>query len=178
MIFIYIIYITMKELKQINTSTDRNEKVDGLQKKHRANKRKNVVVTGSLFVALWASTLWTTSCNTTPSSERIAKDKWDIEMVSNQLSYLIEARKNLVRKYNDLLLKSQADPDNLALERSKSQVYDLIKDYNKDIERLGKKYIKKTKKLDNDVLKSQNANINPNQPIDENTYDYLLSMTN
>jgi len=152
---------------------EQNAQVESNEKKQNSHKWKNILTT-LIIAALFE--FWSPAC-TTPTGEDIARDKEKIEIISNQLSYLIESRKVLVRKYNELLERSQAEPENFALERSKSQVFDAIKDYNRRIEKLGKKYIKKTKKLDNDVLKSQDGRMNPKEPIDENTYDYLLSIT-
>ena len=152
---------------------EQNAQVESNEKKQNSHKWKNILTT-LIIAALFE--FWSPAC-TTPTGEDIARDKEKIEIISNQLSYLIESRKVLVRKYNELLERFQAEPENFALERSKSQVFDAIKDYNRRIEKLGKKYIKKTKKLDNDILKSQDGRMNPKEPIDENTYDYLLSIT-
>ncbi len=141
------------------------------KKTSHINRWKNLLAASAIALTL-------ASCNTTSSGEKIARDKEKIEIVSNQLSYLIEARKDLVRKYNILLERSKREPENIALEKSKSQVFDAIKQYNRDIEKLGKRHINATKRLDKDILKSKDGKINPDQPIDEWTYDYLLDITN
>ena len=140
------------------------------QERTHSSRWKKFVTAGAIVVTLGAA-----AC-ATPNAEDIARDREKIEVISNQLSYLIEARKDLARKYNELLDRSQHEPDNIELEKSKSQVFDAIKDYDKEINKLSKQYIKKTKQLDSDIVDAQNGNLNPKQPIDENKYDYLLNM--
>lgn len=142
------------------------------QERVHSPRWKKLVTAGAIIL-----TLGSAACGT-PNAEDIARDREKIEVISNQLSYLIEARKSLVKKYNELLDRSQREPDNIELEKSKSQVFDAIKDYDKQINKLSKQYIKKTKQLDSDIVDAQNGNLNPKQPIDENKYDYLLNMIN
>lgn len=131
----------------------------------------------------WAaalSLLLTTSCDSWRNDpirqqERTARHEQELIEVSYQLAQKIEARKPFVEKYNDLLAKCEAEPDNIALKKHTSQVYGTIIDYNKDIEKLAKRKLKNTVRLDGDMVNSQSwVMVSWRHVTDASYYDFLL----
>ena len=137
------------------------------QKKIRHNSWKTYVL-----ATLTALSLSLTSCKA-PTWVDVVKDKQKVEVAENQLSLLIEKRRELVLIYNQYLALSGTPwYDNLDFEKAKAQTFDQIVKYEKDINKQIKKINKYKWKLTKDELKSLDVSPNPNTPMDPNKYDF------
>jgi len=128
------------------------------------------------LATLTALSLSLTSCKA-PTWADIIKDKQKIEVAKNQLSLLIEERRELVETYNQYLALSGTPwYDNLDFENAKTQVFAQIVKHEKDINKKIKEINRHKWKLTKHELKSLEASPNPNTPMDPNKYNFTNNL--
>ena len=108
--------------------------------------------------------------------ERIASHKQELAGISYELRIKIDNRKKDVADYNRLLAQCKADPTNRSLQNYTMMQWKKIMEENKEIERLMKKKLNKTVRLNDEISKSQYWWVLEWRPLtDENYYDFLFT---
>ena len=127
------------------------------------------------LATMTALSLNLTSCKA-PTQVDIVKDKQKIEVASNQLSLLIDQRKEMVNKYNEYLRLSDTPwyKDNLEFENAKAQLYAAIVEQNERIVEAIKHKWKLVKKLNRHQIKALKQSPNPKEPMDPNKFDFAI----
>lgn len=113
------------------------------------------------------------SCwKTTPKD--VIKQQKKIENISYQISHYIQARKDLVVKYNKLLTYPQTESNKYDINESLTQMYEVISEYDEKIKNLSKNKLKAIDDLNEDIADLK-VSFSPNEPLDPNRWDYLLN---
>jgi len=144
------------------------EKNEG-QKKIRHNSWKTYAL-----ATLTALSLSLTSCKA-PTWVDVVKDKQKIEIAENQLSLLIDQRKEMVAQYNKYLrLTGTPWYDNLEFENEKARLYDAIVKKDKEIVKAIKHKWKLEGNLNKDQVKALEKSPNPNDSMDPNKFNFAI----
>lgn len=120
-----------------------------------------------------ALVFWNISCQMTWNNG--AKKQENKENIIYELSSYINARKDLVNKYNQLLQYPKSESNRSDINKSLSQIYEVIMKYDKKIEELGKDLIKAIDDYNSWVSKAGKS-YSHNEPLDPNRWDYLLKI--
>ena len=121
-----------------------------------------------------ALALWNVSC-WKKTHEDVAEQQKKVESISFQISHYINSRKELVNDYNKLLRYPQTESNKSDIKRSLAQIYEVIMEYDKKIEDLAKDKIDAIDDL-NSYISDAEVNFAPNEPLDPNRWDYLLTI--
>lgn len=148
---------------------------EGKQKAPHGNRLRHAAIT-------WTALLWTfaaVSCNSWTNDpirqqERIARHEQELADITYKLHVKVDARKERVDEYNRLLAQCETDPDNTTLKNYTRLLWKEIMEYNKEIESLAKKKLKKTVRLDDDKSKSKDGMMLGRHVTDANYYDFLF----
>ena len=139
------------------------------QKKIRHNSWKTYAL-----ATLTALSLSLTSCKA-PTWVDVVKDKQKIEIAENQLSLLIDQRKEMVAQYNKYLrLTGTPWYDNLEFENEKARLYDAIVKKDKEIVKAIKHKWKLEGNLNKDQVKALEKSPNPNDSMDPNKFNFAI----
>lgn len=139
-----------------------------------SKKKKDFMWKLSTLALCGALTFWNISCCET-TQEDVNKQQEKVESISFQISHYINARKQLVEDYNKLLRYPRTESNESDINRSLAQIYEVIIDYDKKIENLAKDRIEAIDDL-NSYISDVEVNYTPNEPLDPNRWDYLLTI--
>ena len=136
-------------------------------------RKKKFIWKFSTIALCGALVLWNLSCKKT--QEDVNKQQEKLESISFQISHYINARKQLVEDYNELLRYPRTETNRSDINKSLSQIYEVITDYDKIIENLAKDRIEAIDDL-NSYISDVEVGYAPNEPLDPNRWDYLLTI--
>ena len=137
--------------------------------------RKSGLMWKTLTLALCgALSLSMISCWNTTSKD-VLKQQKKVESLSFQISHYIDARKQLVEDYNKLLKYPKSKSNKYDINRSLAQIYEKISEYDEKLEDLAEDKLKAIDKL-NEYIWNLEVNYAPNEPIDPNRWDFLLTI--
>lgn len=126
------------------------------------------------YIVLWVGiSLWASSCWHTEKD--VMKQEKKIEQLSFQISQYIKARKGLVEKYNKLLAYPRTDANKNAIKQSLAQIREQINKYDEKLSDLAKDKIDAEVDL-NEHLANLEVYVSPDEPIDPNKWDFLLTI--
>lgn len=165
---LYIFKMTTETEKKDLIEQGSKEPETDEKKKPRHRSRKTRVVAGML--------IWTlAACESKGTPQRVAEDKKTIENTKKSIDYLIDRREENVRKFNELVRQSNADPDNIEIQISKGEVLNIIKEQDEELRELREKYLEQNKTLDRHTIESMDYDLNHELP--EHTRDFMRGMT-
>ena len=137
--------------------------------------RKSGFMWKTLTLALCgALSLSMISCWNTTSKD-VLKQQKKVESLSFQISHYIDARKQLVEDYNKLLKYPKNKSNKNDINRSLAQIYEKISEYDEKLEELAEDKLEAIDKL-NEYIWDLEVNYAPNEPIDPNRWDFLLTI--
>lgn len=162
-----------------------NEKNTYLEEVDQTNKNekelshnwflRSAIITWATISTMFLNTscdLWTKD----PIKQQARVDRQEMEVagISFELHTKINNRINDVAEYNRLLAQCKADPDNRSLQNYTMLQWEKILKENKEIERLARKKLRKTKRLDDRISKTQYWLLEWRPLTDENYYNFLV----
>ena len=137
--------------------------------------RKSGLMWNVLSLALcWALSFSNISCGNKTQKDVIQQQQ-KLESINFQLSHYIQARKNLVVDYNKLLKYPKTNSNKNDINKSLYQMFEVITDYDEKIEDLAKDKINAEVDL-NDYIADLGSWVLPNNPIDPDKWDFLLTI--
>ena len=137
--------------------------------------RKSSLMWKILTLALCgALSLSMISCWNTTSKD-VLKQQKKVESLSSQISHYIDARKELVEDYNKLLKHPKSKSNKNDIKRSLAQIYEKISKYDEKLEDLAEDKLEAIDKL-NEYIWNLEINYAPNEPIDPDRWDFLLTI--
>ena len=139
----------------------------------QATERRWITWKALTFALCWVLSLSSMSCGNKTEKDVMEQEK-KVENLSFQISHYINARKWFVEKYNTLLSYPKTDANKSRINKSLSQLYDVIVEYDKKIEDLAEDKIDAEIDL-NEYIANLGTNTLPNSPIDPNVWDFLLA---
>lgn len=120
--------------------------------------------------------LCTISCSCWgPTEKDVADQQQKLEKLSYQISQYINSRKDLVAKYNTLLAYPKTDANKHEINKSLIQIWEKICEYDEKLSDLAKDKIDAESDLSN-YIANLKIKVSPNEPIDPNKRDFLLSI--
>ena len=120
--------------------------------------------------------LCTISCSCWgPTEKDVADQHQKLETLSYQISQYINSRKDLVAKYNTLLAYPKTDANKHEINKSLIQIWEKICEYDEKLSDLAKDKIDAESDLSN-YIANLKIKVSPNEPIDPNKRDFLLSI--
>ena len=141
----------------------------------KTSEKKNVFMWKLSMLALCGVlTFWNISCWKT-TQEDVNKQQEKVEGISFQISHYINARKELVEDYNKLLRYPRTESNKYDINRSLAQMHEVIMEYDKKIENSAKERIDAIDDL-NSYISDVEINFAPNEQLDPNRWDYLLTI--
>lgn len=126
------------------------------------------------FTLCWVLTLTNISCGKATQKDVMEQQK-KIENLSSQISDYINARKKLAEDYNKLLKYPKSKSNKNDINRSLAQIYEKISEYDEKLEDLAEDKLEAIDKL-NEYIWNLEVNYTPNEPIDPNRWDFLLTI--
>lgn len=137
--------------------------------------RKSEVMWKALKLLLCgALTFSSISCGKTTQKD-VANQEKKIESISFQISHYINARKWLVANYNNLLKYPKTESNKADINRSLAQIYEKITEYDEKLQDLAEDKLEAIDDL-NGYISDLEVSFSPNQPIDPNRWDFLLTL--
>ncbi len=128
---------------------------------------KTITLAISGILAFW-------SCWKATQQDVLEQQK-KVESISFQIEHYIKARKQLVEDYNNLLKYPKNKSNKNDINRSLAQIYEKISEYDEKFEELADDKLEATDKL-NEYIWDLEVNYAPNEPIDPDRWDFLLTI--
>ena len=122
----------------------------------------------------WALAFGNISCGKTSQKDVVEQQK-KIENISFQISHYVNARKELVTTYNKLLMYPKTNANKSDINKSLSQIYEVISEYDEKLKELAEDKIEAIDKL-NEYISDLEVSFSPDKPIDPNKRDFLLTI--
>jgi len=136
--------------------------------------RKSGLMWNVLSLALCGALSFSNISCGNKTQKDVIQQQQKLESINFQLSHYIQARKDLVVDYNKLLKYPKTNSNKNDINKSLYQMFEVITDYDEKIEDLAKDRIEAIDDL-NKYISDLGVNSSPNQPIDPNRWDFLLT---
>lgn len=141
----------------------------------KTSEKKTWIIRKAFTLAICtALALGNMSCGHKTEKDVMEQEK-KVETLSFQISHYINARKGFVERYNTLLKQPKTPANNAQINKSLSQLYDAISEYDEKIEDLAKDKIDAEVDL-NEYIAEVGSWALPNHPIDPDKWDFLLTI--
>ena len=140
----------------------------------KTSQKRNWIWKAFTLALCGALALGSASCGHKTEKDVMEQEK-KVETLSFQISHYINARKDLVTKYNTLLAYPKTKTNKNEINKSLIQIWEQINKYDEKIADLAEDKLDAEIDL-NDYIANLEVNTSPDKPIDPNKRDFLLAI--